>query len=836
MKTLQLLLCATLACASATTLYAQTTIGADDPNIQYIGRFDMSTPTAPAFDWSHSGISAKFQGTSCAVKMDGTRKYLEVYVDGVQTGSIKSSNSGLETLVAASGLPDGEHTITLYRRNEASEGKNVFKGFVLDTGKTLVAPDPRPTRRMAFIGDSYTCGYGVEDVFGSNYSSATENSDATYAALMARHYNADVMITSWSGRGMVRNYGDSNQTSAEPFPTAYGRTCGTVAVNDYDFAWQPDVVVIALGINDFSTAPNPSQAQYEGGYSNFVQTIRGHYPDADIICTYFTSMGGSASTYIQNVANNSGDSKVHYALVNYSLINPDDLGSDWHPNVTGQTKIADAFIPQFDSIMGTNWGSGSPELTAIPSNSAVSLSWNMVAGADSYTVKRSTTSGSGYATVTTDVTGLSYEDTGLVNGTTYYYVVEAVNTNGVIATTTEASATPNEIVLMAPTGVAAVHGGAQVSLSWNTSAGADSYVVKRSTTSGAPYETVVSNIVSTSYTDTNVSADTTYYHVVLAVQSGVESANSSEVIATPVMFHFESGVQGWVGGGGIVSGVETSTNQSYSGNQSLAVNFNGTVGGTASPNVGNVTVVPGSTITFHIWIPTGSQITALQPFIQDQNYGWTARWYGSFTANAWNTLTVTVPTNAVMPSKALGVQIFTDAAWTGTCYIDSADVEIPQPPATPTGLAAVAGDGSVDLDWSAASGATGYKIKRSTTSGSGYATIATTNSLALADIGLANGTLYYYVVSAMNDVGESADSAEVGVRPLATVPAPLDVTMTNSQILLDWPADHTGWMLEYTTNLMDTNGWTLVPNSDATNMLNGGSLTNGSVFYRLVYP
>ena len=836
MKTTQLLLCATLACASATTLHAQTTIGADNPNIQYIGRFDMSDPTAPAFDWSHSGISAKFQGTSCAVKMDGARKYLEVYVDGVQTGSIKSGNSGLETLVAASGLPDGEHSITLYRRNEASEGKNVFKGFVLDSGKTLVAPDPRPTRKMAFIGDSYTCGYGVEDVYGSNYSSATENSDATYAALMARHYNADVMITSWSGRGMVRNYGDPNPTSAEPFPTAYGRTCGSVAVNDYDFAWQPDVVVIALGINDFSTDPNPSQAQYEGGYSNFVQAIRGHYPDADIICTYFTSMGGSASTYIQNVANNSGDSKVHYALVNYALINPDDLGSDWHPNVTGQAKIAEAFIPEFDNIMGAEWGSGSPGLTAIPSNSAVSLTWNRVADADSYTVKRSTTSESGYATVVTGVTGLSYEDTGLINGTNYYYVVEAVNTNGVIATTTEASATPSEIILMAPTGLSAVSGDAQVSLSWNTSAGADTYVLKRSTASGAPYETVVSNIVSTSYTDTNVSADATYYYVVSAVQSGVESANSSEIVVALVPFHFESGVQGWVGGGGIVSGVATSTAQSYSGSQSLAVNFNGTAEGTASPNVGNVPVVPGSTLTFHVWIPAGSQITALQPFVMDKNYVWTSSWYGSFNANAWNTLTLTVPANAVSPLSAVGVQFITGGAWSGTCYIDSVDVETPQPPATPSGLTGVAGDGSIDLNWSAASGATGYSIKRSISSGSGYATIANTNSLSFSDSSLSNGTLYYYVVSAMNDVGESADSAEVGVRPLATAPAPLDVVITNSQLEIRWPADHTGWRLESTTNLMDTNGWTLVSSSDATNRLNGGSLTNASVFYRLVYP
>ena len=116
-------------------------------------------------------------------------------------------------------------------------------------------------------------------------------------------------------------------------------------------------MVIALGINDFSTSPNPSQAQYCGGYSNFVKTLRGHYPNADIICTYLSSMAGIASSYIQSVVTASGDSKVHFASVSYILVNPTDLGSAGHPNLSGQTKIANAFIPAFDGIMGTNWGS-----------------------------------------------------------------------------------------------------------------------------------------------------------------------------------------------------------------------------------------------------------------------------------------------------------------------------------------------------------------------------------------------------------------------------------------------------------------------------------------------
>ncbi|HZS53351.1 MAG TPA: polysaccharide deacetylase family protein, partial [Bryobacteraceae bacterium] len=335
-----------------------TNIGADDPNIQYVGRFDRTTPTAPGFDWSLSTIRAKFQGTSCSVKLDGNRKFFDVFIDGVKTTTpIISVSSGLETFQVATGLSNTVHSVSICRRTEGANGKNTFQGFVLDSGKALVSPDPGPIRKIAFIGDSYTCGYGDEaPSVEAPAADANENACITYAALMARHYNADCMITAWSGKGMVRNYGDANQTSPDPLPTVYPRTCASVASNDYAFDWQPDVVVIALGINDFSTTPHPSEQQFVGGYVSFIQTLRSHYPKAHILCTYWTNMDPVGSGYIAEAASASGDSKVHFANVNCPLNYPADYGSNWHPNASGHTKIANAFIPVFDSIMGPTWG------------------------------------------------------------------------------------------------------------------------------------------------------------------------------------------------------------------------------------------------------------------------------------------------------------------------------------------------------------------------------------------------------------------------------------------------------------------------------------------------
>jgi cellulose 1,4-beta-cellobiosidase len=81
-------------------------------------------------------------------------------------------------------------------------------------------------------------------------------------------------------------------------------------------------------------------------------------------------------------------------------------------------------------------------LTATPSSHAVTLRWNASSGAASYDVKRSTANGGPYTTIATGVTGTSFVIRGLSNGTTYYFVVSAVNAAGESPSSNQASATP----------------------------------------------------------------------------------------------------------------------------------------------------------------------------------------------------------------------------------------------------------------------------------------------------------------------------------------------------------------------------------------------------------
>ena len=170
-------------------------------------------------------------------------------------------------------------------------------------------------------------------------------------------------------------------------------------------------------------------------------------------------------------------------------------------------------------------------LTATPGNTQVALTWNASSGATSFNVKRATVSGGPYATVASP-TSTSFTDTGLTNGTTYFYVVTAVNSAGESGNSSQVSATPQAAAPAAPTGLAANPGNTQVALTWNASSGATSYNVKRATASGGPYTTVASP-TSTSFTDAGLTNGTTYYYVVTAVNAGGESGNSSQVSATP---------------------------------------------------------------------------------------------------------------------------------------------------------------------------------------------------------------------------------------------------------------------------------------------------------------
>lgn len=168
-------------------------------------------------------------------------------------------------------------------------------------------------------------------------------------------------------------------------------------------------------------------------------------------------------------------------------------------------------------------------------------------------------------------------------------------------------------------------------------------------------------------------------------------------------------------------------------------------------------------------------------------------------------------------------------------------VTISAPPSVPTGLTATAGDARVILAWCAATNATGYNVKRSTTNGGSYTLIATNmRALGYTNTGLVNGTPYYFVVCATNATCESTNSMQVSARPVSSTAPNMTMAHSSEQLTLGWPEDHTGWLLQAQTNGLSTGlgtNWVTVSDSDTTSQVTIPLLTtNGSVFFRLVHP
>ena len=159
-------------------------------------------------------------------------------------------------------------------------------------------------------------------------------------------------------------------------------------------------------------------------------------------------------------------------------------------------------------------------------------------------------------------------------------------------------------------------------------------------------------------------------------------------------------------------------------------------------------------------------------------------------------------------------------------------------PASPTNLSATAGNQQASLTWTASGGATSYNVKRGTASGGPYTTVGSPAGTTYADTSLTNATPYYYVVTAVNAMGESGNSNQATATPKAAPTAPaappnLTATGGNQQVSLAWTAS-TG-ATSYNVKRAATNGgpYTTVASPTGTSYTDT-TVTNGTIYYFVV--
>ncbi|MEM9457413.1 MAG: SGNH/GDSL hydrolase family protein [Myxococcota bacterium] len=318
-----------------------------EPGVHWVGRYDDTEPGAMRMGWSGAGFVVRFDGTGVSVDMDDSAYHYTVVLDGVVQPRFDTT-PGRQVFALVADLPPGEHTVEVYRRTEGNFGPTTVYDVVPDG--ELLAPPP-VTRRMEVVGDSISAGYGNEGEYPCTFSSQTENHYLTYGAVAARAVEAEVHTVAWSGKGVIYNYGDGVD---EPLPEIYDRIVATEGAS-WSFGWQPDVVVINLGTNDFSTDNDPSQELFTSSYVAFLEHLRSVYPNAFLLAVAPSLFGAEVPVvegYMLDVVAQrqaAGDANVAYADINVEW---NGMGCDWHPNVVTHAGMADRLVQELQVHLG----------------------------------------------------------------------------------------------------------------------------------------------------------------------------------------------------------------------------------------------------------------------------------------------------------------------------------------------------------------------------------------------------------------------------------------------------------------------------------------------------
>lgn len=339
---------------AAGVISAQTRlIPFNDPSLTYEGRI-LYRSDAAELTWPGTSVSLRFQGKNLSVVLQDldTANYYNIVVDGKVTGNFHTDMKK-HSYVLASGIPAGEHVVQLFKRTEWDKGKTLFYGFETDA-KVLPAPAPQK-RKMEFFGNSITCGYAMEDYSGKDsWFGYFENNYLSYAALTARHFDAQYVCTSKSGIGIMVSW------FPMIMPEMYNRLDPNDSTSRWDFTkYTPDIVVINLFQNDSWLVKNHNHPEFKhrfgttepdentiiSAYRNFVSTIRKTYPKAYIICALgnmdATREGSLWPGYIQKAVAQLNDSKVYTHFFPYK-------NTPGHPKVSEQQDMANSLIDFID--------------------------------------------------------------------------------------------------------------------------------------------------------------------------------------------------------------------------------------------------------------------------------------------------------------------------------------------------------------------------------------------------------------------------------------------------------------------------------------------------------
>ena len=316
---------------------------------------------------SGSGVSFGFRGESCVLTLTADSAYRRGTVAAVRYAVLRNGRIAAEgqltvpeqtvTLQFEAG-ENGFAWVQLIKLSESSDSVMGVKDIAVRSAhmqeNRLISPERKPYL-IEFIGDSITCGYGVDGICGRDaYQTANENVMKTYAYLTAKQLGADYSMVCFSGYGILSGYtvsGRINDVNLVPrYYDKVGYSSGILEqqrrIQDdrWDFAVQPDAVVINLGTNDASyTWDFPELQQvFSQAYEKFLHTVREKNPHAMIVCT-LGMMGETLCEAMEQAAERfrtkNGDANICTMRFD-PMDSADGAAVDYHPSARTHQKAA----------------------------------------------------------------------------------------------------------------------------------------------------------------------------------------------------------------------------------------------------------------------------------------------------------------------------------------------------------------------------------------------------------------------------------------------------------------------------------------------------------------
>lgn len=486
-------------------------------------------------------------------------------------------------------------------------------------------------------------------------------------------------------------------------------------------------------------------------------------------------------------------------------------------NASGPGALSDERSATTHALAPTN-------LVAQSGHDSVSLSWTASSGATAYRIKRASSAGGSYETLTPDVTATSFVDGARGHGITWYYQVYALNSDSVESLPSNvASATT---VPAAPSTLTAVLSGNDVQLTWSAASGASGYKVFVSQTSGSGF-TQADDVTGTTWTHVGPDAGSTYFYVVRAYNPGGESADSPEASITtppPAPANLQATVTGtsieltWdVAGGATAYNVERANapggNWTTRASNLVATTFNDSgdrgqtylyrvyatnVGGTG-PRSGSVQVTVA---------PAAPQNVAAVATGTTVRVSWTAPsgatsfrvWRGTTSGGPYDTLAgepAASPFDDPDLSSSATYFYVVEAVNDGGAGPRSSEASATTSPGGPENLVAVGGDERITLSWSAVTGATEYRVYRSPESPETFTLATTQTGTGWVDENRPAGTTWRYKVAAANAAGEGPQSDPASAITLSPPPANVSAVAGERSIQISWDGSlgATGYIL-----------------------------------------